>query len=185
METVEVSSSNFFDKLARSSDVSIMPEGVQKYAPDNITGRKMKSNTMDGLSLARQWYRICCDSHGNQCHDRQSLGTRPTRLLDLADSPPRLCLGQELDRDSKYADLSTCPRSLMICFVGIILFANPAICFPCLSGQLSLFKFLGWAITDFCRRSLLGIASICHSAKGQSPAVSRQDSRRSTTKDVP
>jgi hypothetical protein len=89
------------------------------------------------------------------------------------------------DRDSKYAALITCPRSLMICFVGIVLFANPAVCFPCLGRQFSHFKFLGWAITDFCRRSLLGIASICHSAKGQSPAVSRQDSRRSTTKDVP
>jgi len=137
---VQVSSSNISDILARSSNVSIIPEDVQKYVLDNITGPKMKSDTMDGLSLARQWYRTCCDSHGNQCHDRQSLGTRPTRLLDLAESPPRLCLGQELDRDSKYAALSTCPRPLIsdILLCRSHLVCKSCICFLRLSRQFSL-----------------------------------------------
>jgi hypothetical protein len=117
VDTFEVSSSNASDKSAPFSNSSITLEHVQRYAPDSITGRKMKSNTTDGLSFARQWYRTCCNSHGNQCHPRQSLGIRPTRLLDLVDSPPRLCLGQDLDRNSKYAALSMCPRSLKSTFL--------------------------------------------------------------------
>jgi hypothetical protein len=54
VETFEVSSSNVSDKSALFSNASIIPEDVQRYAPDSITGRKMKSNTMDGLSFARQ-----------------------------------------------------------------------------------------------------------------------------------
>jgi hypothetical protein len=88
-ENVEVSSSNVSDKLARSSHVSIIPKGGQKYALDSITGRRMKSNTTDGLSLARQWYQTCCESHGISVakvleHDRRVCSTWWIRRHDFA-----------------------------------------------------------------------------------------------------
>src|ERR1700760_2111274 len=65
---------------------------------------------MDALPVAKHWYRQCCTSH-ERCN-RSTKSAPPTRLLDISNEEPRLCLAEEVESSVKYAALSHCWGSL-------------------------------------------------------------------------
>jgi hypothetical protein len=66
--------------------------------------KRVYKGCRDALPLCKTWYEKYSESHKKCCATTAAF--TPTRLIDVGDDQPRLCLTSEVEAEAKYATLS-------------------------------------------------------------------------------